>query len=289
MVDDGSTDDTPGAIASARGSFPPSFQFHRKENGGPASARNLGIRLSRGSHVVLLQDDIFATPDLLAIHRRGHASRAGEVVVLGQTQWSPDLPRTPFMDFLMEGDQFAFHWIADRENVAYNFFYSSNVSMPRAALDRLGAFDETFPYAAWEDTELGLRLTRGGVRMVYEPEALAFHHHPTTLPAYLRKRRQIGLASTILYRKEPSCGPMMRYDKRPSGAALLAAALPHAVARAAFAAAERLGVDGAVPRRLRRGAYRLLLDYEYFRGVSAGLGGVAESSLEPGPPASRER
>jgi glycosyltransferase involved in cell wall biosynthesis len=271
VVDDGSTDDTGRVLDDALRHLPPTFRAIHKSNGGPASARNAGVAQATGDVVLLLQDDIFATPELVARHAAAHAARADPVVVLGQTRWSEDLSRSPFMDYLMEGDQFAFHWITDPEHVPYNFFYSSNVSFPRAAYEAVGGFDEELPYAAWEDTHLGLKLTRSGLRMVYEPLALAHHHHPTTLASFLGKRRLSGRASTVLFRKAPECGPMMRYDRRPSAALLALAALPYHVVRALLVLAEGRGMDGGLPARARRRLYRLLLDYEYFAGVAEGL------------------
>ena len=269
VVDDGSTDRTPEVLRGL--DLPAGFRVVYKENGGPASARNQGIEASRGEFVVLLQDDIFASERLLEHHLEAHRSRDRPVIVLGRTEWSSSMESTPFMDFLMEGDQFAFEWITDPEDVPYNFFYSSNVSFPREAVQEMGGFDEDFPYAAWEDTELGLRLTRGGLGMVFAPLALAEHHHPTTLGSFLDKRRRAGIASTILYRKAPECAPMMRYDKRPPEGVRKSMAPVYLLTRFVLQGAERSGWDRGIPVGVRRRLYRLMLDYEYFAGVAEGL------------------
>jgi len=272
VVDDGSRRDAAIAVAAMADRFPDTVRFFHKENGGPAAARNYGIRQAGSAIVVLLQDDIFASRDLLRVHLEGHRLRSDPVIVLGRSRWSREIEVTPFMEFLMQGDQFGFAWIEDPEKVPYNFFYSSNVSFPREAALDVGLFDEAFPFAAWEDTDLGLRLTRAGLRMVYEKQALADHHHPTDLRAFLEKRVKDGRASAILYRKAPECAVMMRYDKRP-GTFLRLLSRPAALAAAQLVSMTKL--DLAFSPRWRGRLYRLLLDEAYFRGVAIGLSETA--------------
>src|SRR5690606_27849837 len=95
------------------------------------------------------------------------------------TGWHPRMRRTPFLDYLNEqGLQFGYALIRDPEDVPFNFFYTSNLSLGR---ERLLAepFDEGFPYPAWEDIETAWRLCRRGMRLVYEPRARVAHDHPT--------------------------------------------------------------------------------------------------------------
>jgi GT2 family glycosyltransferase len=60
------------------------------------------------------------------------------------------------------------------------WFQTCNIAYPRALLDRLGGFDETFWEAAGEDTDLGWRAVEAGTRVIYEPQALNWHavHEP---------------------------------------------------------------------------------------------------------------
>jgi len=56
VVDDGSTDDTPDRIARGWGDDS-RVRYIRKQNGGPAAARNVGLGQVRGAYVALLDSD----------------------------------------------------------------------------------------------------------------------------------------------------------------------------------------------------------------------------------------
>lgn len=61
VVDDGSTDETPNVIAG----YGTKVRYLHKENGGAASARNVGIRAARGSYIAFLDaDDLWLSEKL---------------------------------------------------------------------------------------------------------------------------------------------------------------------------------------------------------------------------------
>jgi hypothetical protein len=74
--------------------------------------------------------------------------------------------------------------------LAWVHFVTRNVSVPRALLDRVGHFDESFVGWGYEDTELGYRLSQAGGRYIYLDEALnhhQYHERPGDLYADMRE------------------------------------------------------------------------------------------------------
>lgn len=65
IIDDGSSDATPGVIDALKLAYPGRFRAIRKDNGGAASARNLGIRESLGTWLVFLDADDEMAPQAL--------------------------------------------------------------------------------------------------------------------------------------------------------------------------------------------------------------------------------
>lgn len=61
--------------------------------------------------------------------------------------------------------------------LAWIFFVTRNVSVPRALLDRVGHFDESFVGWGYEDTELGYRLSQAGARYINLDDAANYHQH----------------------------------------------------------------------------------------------------------------
>jgi glycosyltransferase involved in cell wall biosynthesis len=263
VVDDGSGDDTPRRLSEYRPPYP--FRFFSQENGGPASARNRGVREARGRVVLFLGDDTVPEPLLLSVHARAHAeTRPDPIAVLGYTTWPRELRVSPFLHHINEyGLQFGYGLIQDPEQVPFNFFYTSNVSLPRALLVEAGLFDTTFPHAAWEDIEVAYRLMQRGMRMLYRPEAVARHHHAITFASFRRRQEKAGEAAAIFYRKHPELGDFLAVPQarllagRPSLADRL---LPRWAALT-----EKRALPGA-----RRALDRVLRD-DYLRGLKRGL------------------
>ena len=263
VVDDGSGDDTPARLSAYRPAYP--FRFFSQENGGPASARNRGVREARGRIVLFLGDDTVPEPPLLAVHGKAHGEpRMHPIAVLGYTTWPRDLRVSPFLHQINEyGLQFGYGLIRDPEQVPFNFFYTSNVSLPRELLLEAGLFDTSFPHAAWEDIEVAYRLMQRGMRMLYRPEAVARHHHDITFASFRRRQEKAGEAAAIFYRKHPELGDFLAVPQAkllPERRTLAERFLPVWAARA-----ERGALPGA-----RRALERVLRD-DYLRGLKRGL------------------
>jgi glycosyltransferase involved in cell wall biosynthesis len=60
---------------------------------------------------------------------------------------------------------------------AWTNFITSNVSIPKALIERAGGFDEQFKGFGWEDWELGYRLTKHGAVFIHDETVAAAAYH----------------------------------------------------------------------------------------------------------------
>jgi len=91
VIDDGSTDNTQEVVELLREEGPSHFSFFHKKNGGPASARNLGIEKSRGDFLIFLDaDDELAPRALYLLHQHIEENPATRMIVGGHTSVTPE-------------------------------------------------------------------------------------------------------------------------------------------------------------------------------------------------------
>jgi GT2 family glycosyltransferase len=199
VADDGSKDDTPTFLADPP-PMPFPFRSLRLSGSGPARARNRAIAAASAPRILLLGDDTFLRPDALAAHLSAAGDRA--VGVQGRVEWDPESPVTAVMRFLApEGPQFYFRGLRHGEEIPYTAHYGANFSAP-ASWFREEPFDESFPDAAFEDTELGYRWRNRGWRAIYWESAVCDHrHHYATIGPFLARQRRAGRGARLAARR----------------------------------------------------------------------------------------
>jgi glycosyltransferase involved in cell wall biosynthesis len=162
IVDDGSTDDTAGVIAS----FGAAVVSFRQENAGPAAARNRGLREAVGNVIAFLDhDDLWPPRRQTAMLDALHADETADIVVgkvqtvvdSGAAQLSADDPRCARI---------------------YQPWLLQTLLIRRAVFDRIGGFDERLRRA--EDADWMMRARDAGIRFLKIDElATIYRLHST--------------------------------------------------------------------------------------------------------------
>ncbi len=231
----------------------PPVRVLRTGGGGPARARNLGWRTARTEWVAFLDDDVVPDPDWYERLDRDLAELAPDVAG-SQGQVRVPLP----------ADRRPTDWERGTAGLATSSWITADLAYRRAALAAVGGFDERFPRAFREDSDLALRVMDAGGRLVRGERRIT---HPVR-PAdrWISLRVQAGNADDVLMRRLH--GPTWReradaaLGRRPQHLAVTAAALT--------------AVGLAVARR-RRGAALAALAW------AAGTAEFAWARIRPGP------
>lgn len=217
VSDDGSTDATPEYLSSRPRFASFSIKSLRLAGKGPATARNRAIAAASAPRVLLLGDDTAPDEGTLALHASEGRGNRG---VQGRIEWDPEAPVTSVMEFLAPaGPQFYFKNLEDGGPIPYTAVLGSNLSAPTHWF-RDDPFDERFPAAAFEDTELGYRWHRRGRVTIYSEKAICRHrHHYGSIEPFLEKQRRAGEGARYAVGRHP--GMAGRTVLQPLGVGLL--------------------------------------------------------------------
>jgi GT2 family glycosyltransferase len=138
-------------------------------------AMNTALREAKTTHVLFLDDDIIASPQLIAAHEAAYVEGiwavAGQVLQPGETPGHFDdteLRRGFVRDLEF---RFTHDTACDVQNVM-----AGNLSVDRARALSIGGFDERYSAVAYRfETDFALRLIAAGGRIRYEPAASIRH------------------------------------------------------------------------------------------------------------------
>jgi glycosyltransferase involved in cell wall biosynthesis len=159
VVDDGSSDDATAEVAQRAG-----VAFVRHEaSRGPNAARNTGIAAAHGPLIALIDDDVRVPPDWVAELVAG-ADRHRWAEALG----GPILASLEGPAPRSCGRESAPVTTLDLgpRDCETDFVWSANMAIRRAAIERIGGFDEQVPIYGDEEEWL-IRLHANGGRVAY--------------------------------------------------------------------------------------------------------------------------
>jgi cellulose synthase/poly-beta-1,6-N-acetylglucosamine synthase-like glycosyltransferase len=164
IVDDASSDRTPDILEQEHRRGQLRVRTFRNEDAlGPATARNRGWRMAGAPLIAFTDDDCVPTETWLE-SLIAAAGDSHDAIVAGRTLPNPS-------------EAHALGPYAKTVRIAgpSPHYETCNVAYPRALLERVGGFDESYPSPAGEDSDLGCRATAAGGRLVFSPDALVHH------------------------------------------------------------------------------------------------------------------
>ena len=191
-VNDGSTDRSLDIIDRFRDR--PNIKIISQNNSGPATARNVGAREAVGEILLFTDSDCELDKN-----------------------WLSEMVR-PFEDPSISGVQGAYKTrqkgvipLYEQINIesSYKYFktYSQldtigtySAAYPRELFLKLGGFNENYKVACGEDFEFSYMLSRKGYKIVFNEDAVCYHHHPENLFGYMLVKYKRGFWRTLMYK-----------------------------------------------------------------------------------------
>jgi GT2 family glycosyltransferase len=177
FIDNASTDDS---AAFVRGQFPSVRVIDAGGNLGFTGANNLGIRLARGRHVILLNNDTRVEPGwLAALLRAAEGERVGGVSARLLFRDDPGRVNSTGLVLYRDGragDRDLFRRDGFATRVPGEVFGGCGASLllTRGLLDDIGGLDPSL-FIYYEDLDIAWRGWLRGWRFVYAPDAVVYH------------------------------------------------------------------------------------------------------------------
>jgi GT2 family glycosyltransferase len=160
---------------------------------GPLSAacnRNIGIREARGQILCFTDADCVPAPDWLALLTAPFADSevfvvGGGVIFEDHNYWARCDHLSWFYQFMTTAPA------GERSHLP-----TLNLSVRRFVIDHVGLLDESYPFAAGEDTEWTMRMRGMGYRLLFDPHAVVKHIAArSSLGQMYRHSYQYGLST----------------------------------------------------------------------------------------------
>jgi len=218
VVDDGSADGTADVVAELQAGADGRLVYLQQGNAGAATARNHGARSATGEILIFVDDDIVVETSHIHDHLAARAAQ-GDALVNGHWEFPAQLARslaaTPFGRFRLGVER----WVKDRivkgpladGRESPSAVTACNLGIRRGLFWDLGGFDETFPFAGYEDQELSYRAVRAGCPLVYDRRIQLIHNDQRmSLSQFCQRQRRGACTAVHLAHRHPE-----EFGRRP--------------------------------------------------------------------------
>jgi GT2 family glycosyltransferase len=169
IIDDNSTDNTYELLIKYKkeNDFNNLTIIRNKKNYGSAYGRNIGVFYSKAPIVIYTDDDAFVYPNYVENHLKFH-QKYNNLILRG--------PIVNFNDLnllnLFFSDNFE-KYLRIIKGYSRNYFCTANVSIRKELILKAGLFNLDF--YRWQDTELGYRLRKFGLKRIFSFSIPVFH------------------------------------------------------------------------------------------------------------------
>ena len=200
VVDSSSTDGTKEMVLELNPDKHLDLNYIRQPNLGRPGARNRGIKEAKGKILLFTDADMIAHHALLENHWVYHQEHPGNCLE-GVTYNLKDIKA----GFKSENlDPYIKANFKKHQKLNFAFFLSGNLSAPKDVIVKAGGYDQDFSGYGWEDIELGYRLSKMRVPLLFLPEAKNYHYHALEEQRSLDRKYKMGISASLFYKKHPN-------------------------------------------------------------------------------------
>lgn len=187
-------------------------------NSGPAYARNAGVAAGRAPLICFVDDDVVASPGLIAAHRTALSSNGKRFVSIGPLRAPRDWKPTPWIRWEARTLAREYERMLRREyHPTWRQLFTGNAMLRREDFERVGGFDTRFKRA--EDIELGYRLWKSQCEFVFSRFAIGWHYAERSLSSWMRIPEMYAEADYAMSRAYPDLNWLETIDRERGGAA----------------------------------------------------------------------
>lgn len=208
IIDDGSIDETNKVVMQMILKNQYNIKYFYQSNKGRSSARNMGIKMSKGELLIFLDDDRIVRKDYIEKHVNCFLDKKSDnFVILGKrmnvymSKFDDDFIKIK-KEFLLDRSLIIknareeYYWKKVKKAKSYDeikwvLFTTGNTSVKKKYLEKVGMFNEKFIGWGMEDTELGYKLWESGIDMIIDEEVINYHiEHKRDVISILEEERK---------------------------------------------------------------------------------------------------
>jgi len=171
-----------------------------KQRAGQATARNIGIFTGTSEVILFLDDDVQVTGITIMEHAKFHLKK-DNLAVIGKVAF----PKNHIPDLKQKlADLPCIYREIEKTNlITPAQFLTCNLSIKRKHLLKAGGFNINFKNYGYEDIELGYRLAKAGIKLIYSRKAMVYHFKAFDNSSFKKKFFDIGRNSVIFEALHP--------------------------------------------------------------------------------------
>ena len=193
VIDDGSSDGTEEFIEGYREHINFKLIYYRQKNGGPAAARNRGVKEAKGALVAFTDDDCVVDEHWLAECNRSfnesYIGGAGGVIVQKTSG--------TISDYLVHIKALN----PPAPNGEPYYLVTANACYRRDVLLEVGGFEEAIKNPGGEDPDLSMKVKEKGYKLRFNPDNIVYHFHKSDIRSFYKTYFNYGRGSHYICNK----------------------------------------------------------------------------------------
>ena len=192
VIDDSSGDGTRELLSNLSRKHD-NVMYFMQQHKGPAAARNLGAKVSRGEIIAFIDDDCIAGTDWLKRMVYGHFQNPG-ITCIGGTTLTSDTKASVLVSQFLSTCSIETCLKGKQEVI---FFPTCNVSLKRKIFEKY-LFQENFLLPGGEDLEFFWRLFKEGHRFIWDRQMEVVHFRNKSLSAFVKQAHIYGRGNLLV-------------------------------------------------------------------------------------------